>query len=102
MPGQCKLALVATQGPAFVGTHPCLTFVVANCFELVSDLRIGKRAACRNPAAGGVYLIGLTKLNGACAVKTDMASEGDGVVGCNIKLSGNSATLLLAVGQKTK
>ena len=42
------------------------------------------------------------KLNGPRAVKTDMAQEGDGVVGCNVMLGGNSATLLLAVGQKAK
>lgn len=36
------------------------------------------------------------------AVKTDMAQEGDGVVGCNVMLGGNSATLLLTVGQKAK
>jgi len=47
-------------------------------------------------------LIGSTKLNGPRAVKTDMAQEGDGVVGCNVMLGGNSATLLLAVGQKAK
>ncbi|GAA6334782.1 hypothetical protein I0600191H4_17540 [Collinsella sp. i06-0019-1H4] len=47
-------------------------------------------------------MIGSTKLNGPRAVKTDMAQEGDGVVGCNIMLGGNSATLLLTVGQKAK
>ena len=47
-------------------------------------------------------MIGSTKLNGPRAVKTDMAQEGDGVVGCNVILGGNSATLLLTVGQKAK
>ena len=42
------------------------------------------------------------ELNGPRAVKTDMAQEGDGVVGCNVMLGGNSATLLLTVGQKAK
>ena len=31
-------------------------------------------------------MIGSTKLNGPRAVKTDMAQEGDGVVGCNVML----------------
>ncbi len=97
-----EFALVSTERPALLASHPGSGFVLADGGEPLGDFMLAQRVVVSSPVEYRFEVSFLAKLNTAWTVATDMSEQGNRIVGTDFEFESDCASLSLAIGEQSE
>ena len=99
MQAKREFALVSTEWPALLASHPGSGFVLADGGKPLGDFMLAQRVVVSSLVEYSSEVIFLAKLNTAWTVATDMSEQSNRIVGTDFEFESDCAPLSLAIGE---